>query len=74
MIKKTALLLIKIYKRALSPMLNQGYRGCRFYPSCADYAHEAIDKKGVLKGVFLAIKRFLRCNPLSEGGVDPVRD
>jgi putative membrane protein insertion efficiency factor len=46
---------------------------CRFYPTCSEYAIEAIQKKGIFKGFFLAVWRILRCNPLSAGGYDPVK-
>jgi putative membrane protein insertion efficiency factor len=45
---------------------------CRFFPSCSDYALEAIDRHGSLTGVALAAKRLARCHPLSDGGLDPV--
>ncbi|MDR1690168.1 MAG: membrane protein insertion efficiency factor YidD, partial [Clostridiales bacterium] len=45
---------------------------CRFYPTCSVYAFEAVDKYGVVKGLFLACKRILRCNPFCKGGYDPV--
>lgn len=70
--KKTLLLLIKLYKKNISPLINYGYKGCRFYPSCSDYAHTAISKKGVLKGGVMVLWRVLRCNPLSKGGVDEI--
>ncbi|KPK41391.1 MAG: hypothetical protein AMJ78_05645 [Omnitrophica WOR_2 bacterium SM23_29] len=46
---------------------------CRFYPSCSSYAIEAIEKKGLLIGLFMSFLRILRCNPLSKGGYDPVK-
>ncbi|MGE4496965.1 MAG: membrane protein insertion efficiency factor YidD [Deferribacterales bacterium] len=61
---------IRLYQLFISPML--GPR-CRFYPSCSEYAIEAIQKKGIIKGFFLAVWRILRCNPLSAGGYDPVK-
>ncbi|WP_322874099.1 membrane protein insertion efficiency factor YidD [Geovibrio ferrireducens] len=61
---------IRFYQLFISPML--GPR-CRFYPSCSEYAIEAIQKKGIFKGFFLAVWRILRCNPLSAGGYDPVK-
>jgi hypothetical protein len=45
---------------------------CRFYPSCSEYAKEALDKHGLLGGSFLALKRLLRCNQFFKGGFDPV--
>ncbi|MGB6338317.1 MAG: membrane protein insertion efficiency factor YidD, partial [Candidatus Aminicenantaceae bacterium] len=45
---------------------------CRFFPSCSDYTHEAIDKHGLFKGLYLGTKRLLKCHPLHPGGVDPV--
>ncbi len=68
-IEKALLLLIKGYKSVISPLLPPA---CRFYPTCSSYSAEAIEKHGVLRGFILAIGRVLRCNPLFEGGVDPV--
>lgn len=45
---------------------------CKFYPTCSNYAIDAIKKYGSVKGTFLTIKRILRCNPFSKGGYDPV--
>jgi putative membrane protein insertion efficiency factor len=61
--------MIRAYQLAVSPML--GPR-CRFYPSCSCYAHTAIERHGVLRGVWLGIHRILRCHPFAEGGYDPV--
>jgi len=60
---------IKVYKQFLSPLLPPA---CRFYPTCSDYALEALRKHGALKGSYLALRRVLRCHPLCEGGFDPV--
>jgi putative membrane protein insertion efficiency factor len=67
--KRPFLLMIRGYKRFISPMLPPS---CRFYPTCSDYAYEAIEKHGLLKGGRLAIWRVLRCNPFCKGGIDPV--
>ncbi|MBT8367658.1 MAG: membrane protein insertion efficiency factor YidD [Deltaproteobacteria bacterium] len=61
--------LIRIYQYTLSPLLGPA---CRFYPSCSEYAYQAIVRHGLLKGLFLAIKRILRCHPFNPGGVDSV--
>jgi len=62
--------LIKAYKYLVSPILPSS---CRFYPSCSEYALDALRKYGLVKGLWLTIKRIARCHPLSEGGYDPVR-
>ncbi len=60
-------LLIKFYQLALSPLLGPC---CRFYPTCSHYALEALDKHGVFKGLFLILKRLIKCHPWHPGGVD----
>lgn len=45
---------------------------CRFEPTCSEYAYQAINKNGPVKGTFLAIKRIVRCHPFCDGGYDPV--
>ncbi len=62
--------LIRLYRAVLSPMLGAGK--CRFSPTCSEYAHEAIEVHGALKGSLLAVWRILRCQPLCRGGYDPV--
>jgi hypothetical protein len=61
--------LIRLYQVVLSPALP---RSCRFYPSCSQYAYEAVLKHGLLRGVYLAAARLVRCNPWNPGGVDLV--
>jgi putative membrane protein insertion efficiency factor len=60
---------IRLYQRLLSPALGQR---CRYYPSCSEYAAQAIGRFGILRGLVLAAWRLLRCNPFSRGGFDPV--
>ncbi|NLB37193.1 MAG: membrane protein insertion efficiency factor YidD [Clostridiales bacterium] len=60
---------IKFYKRHISPHLPPM---CRYYPTCSDYAVQAIEVHGLLKGGLLAFRRILRCNVLFPGGYDPV--
>ncbi|HXV47576.1 MAG TPA: membrane protein insertion efficiency factor YidD [Candidatus Binatia bacterium] len=57
------------YRNVLSPLLPQA---CRFYPTCSAYAEQAIEKHGVVKGIFFGLKRIARCHPGSGGGYDPV--
>ena len=61
--------LLRGYKLLISPLLPPA---CRFYPTCSVYAVEAIERFGVLRGSYLAIKRLLRCHPWHPGGFDPV--
>lgn len=67
--KRVALTMIGFYKRAISPLLPPS---CRFQPTCSEYAYEAIDKYGILRGARLAVWRILRCNPWGGSGYDPV--
>lgn len=67
--KNCALALLRGYKWAISPML---LPSCRYVPTCSDYAVEAIEVHGVLKGSALAAWRLLRCHPFAHGGYDPV--
>ncbi|HEY2005349.1 MAG TPA: membrane protein insertion efficiency factor YidD [Solirubrobacteraceae bacterium] len=60
---------IRVYQRLLSPAFGER---CRYYPSCSEYAVQAIQSYGILRGLVLAGWRLLRCNPWSHGGVDPV--
>ena len=66
---RAAIVLLKGYKRFLSPLLPPA---CRFVPTCSEYAAEAIGKHGIVKGSALALWRLLRCNPLCRGGYAPV--
>jgi len=69
--------IIRIYQKLLSPEQSfwgkkMGFRVCRFYPTCSQYAIDALKKHGALKGSYLAIRRLLRCHPWNPGGHDPV--
>jgi len=68
--KRILIFLIKLYRKYISPLKPAC---CRFYPTCSQYAIEAIEKYGALIGGFMAIKRILRCNPFNKGGYDPVK-
>ena len=67
--KGVILLFIILYRKLLSPFLP---RSCRFYPTCSAYTYQAVQRFGALKGLYLGIKRLLRCNPFNPGGYDPV--
>jgi hypothetical protein len=67
--KRPALFLIRAYQATLSRVLGNH---CRFYPTCSEYAFQAIEKYGLAKGSFLGLKRLLRCHPFHQGGLDPV--
>ena len=62
--------LIQFYKKFISPLF---IPVCRFEPSCSQYSYDAVLKYGAIKGMYLGIKRILRCNPFCKGGFDPVR-
>jgi uncharacterized protein len=66
---RSALLLLRFYKCAISPMF---LPACRYVPTCSEYAMEAIDRYGIVKGSTRAFVRLLRCHPFAKGGVDPV--
>ena len=67
---KTVLLAgVRGYQYLLRPMLGDN---CRFYPSCSDYAREALERHGALRGSWLAVRRIGRCQPFNPGGYDPV--
>ena len=68
--KKILIGLVKIYQKYLLPL--KGHSTCIYFPTCSQYAVEAIEKYGALKGGLLAVWRILRCNPFAKGGYDPV--
>lgn len=67
--RRTLMGLIRGYQKFISPALPPA---CRFYPSCSQYAIEAIARHGALRGSWLAARRLARCHPFHPGGVDPV--
>ena len=71
------LFLIRLYQKTLSPdhgLLSYfiPHGACKFKPTCSEYGYEAIKKYGTLKGMYLSIKRILKCHPWSNGGYDPI--
>ncbi len=71
--KKIGVYFIKIYQKYISPIFHFLGIRCKYYPTCSQYAIEAIEKYGFLKGSFLASKRIVKCNPFSKGGYDPLK-
>ena len=67
--KRMLMAMVRFYRAAISPLRPPC---CRFYPTCSQYALEALEKYGALKGGYLAVRRILRCNPFHPGGYDPV--
>ncbi|MBZ5620960.1 MAG: membrane protein insertion efficiency factor YidD [Acidobacteriia bacterium] len=61
---------IRVYKYCVSPLLPSA---CRFYPSCSDYMSQAVERYGTVRGVWMGLRRLLRCHPFQPGGFDPVR-
>jgi hypothetical protein len=70
-LRRVAVLPIRAYQRVISPAL---VSRCRYYPSCSEYAVQAVQRFGILRGLVLAGWRLLRCNPWSRGGFDPVEE
>jgi len=68
-VKFILLLLLRFYRKVISPYLGNN---CRFHPTCSVYAIQAIEKYGAVKGSWLAIKRIGKCHPLHPGGIDEV--
>lgn len=69
--KRILLALIRFYRAAISP-----YKGgpcCRFVPTCSEYAMQAVEKYGAVKGGYLAVRRLLKCHPFHKGGYDPLK-
>jgi putative membrane protein insertion efficiency factor len=66
---RVLIVLVAAYRCAISPMLG---RSCRFHPSCSEYAQEALERHGAVRGVWLALRRIGRCHPWHHGGYDPV--
>jgi len=60
---------LKLYKTFLSPLLPPA---CRFHPSCSSYAIQALETHGVIRGLWLALRRLIRCHPYNPGGYDPI--
>jgi uncharacterized protein len=71
LLRRVVMAPIRLYQAVVSPAIGQR---CRYYPSCSEYAVQAISRFGILRGLVLAVWRLLRCNPFSNGGLDPVEN
>jgi uncharacterized protein len=69
--KSAVLWLLQLYKRWLSPAFPPS---CRYVPTCSEYASEAVERYGAVRGLSMAAWRVLRCHPLAQGGLDPVAE
>jgi putative membrane protein insertion efficiency factor len=67
--KRATLALLRTYKAVVSPVFGPA---CRYVPSCSEYAMEAVEQHGAIKGGWMALRRVLRCHPFVKGGYDPV--
>ncbi|WP_338294769.1 membrane protein insertion efficiency factor YidD [Planctobacterium marinum] len=68
-LRRGLIFLVKLYQRFISPLLGGN---CRFHPTCSQYSIMAIEHFGVVKGLWLTIRRIIRCHPLNPGGYDPI--
>ncbi len=66
------IVIIRFYQRVISKYILTG-NNCRFYPTCSEYSKQAIIKYGVIKGLFLSLKRISKCHPFNKGGNDPLK-
>lgn len=71
--RKVIIFLINLYKKYISNILHFFGIDCKFYPTCSEYTKQAVEKYGAIKGIYLGIKRVLKCNPFSKGGYDPLK-
>ena len=71
--KKVFIFLLMSYQKFISPIFKLIGINCKYYPSCSEYMKQAIEKHGTWKGIYLGIKRVLRCHPFAKGGYDPLK-
>jgi len=69
-VKRAVLAALRAYKAAISPLLPPA---CRYLPTCSEYAVEAVERYGVVRGLALAVRRLASCHPFARGGYDPVQ-
>lgn len=71
--KKIMINIIRFYKAHISVYFEKNEIKCKYYPTCSEYSIQAYEKYGFFRGTFFTIKRFLKCNPFSKGGYDPLK-
>ena len=71
--KRFLIFVIEKYKKHISPFLQMKGIRCKYFPTCSEYTKQAIIRYGAFKGIFLGLKRIIKCNPFSKGGYDPVK-
>ena len=71
--KKFLIFFVKGYQKLISPVFNHIGTNCKFYPTCSNYMIQAIEKYGSIKGLYLGIRRILKCHPFAKGGYDPLK-
>ncbi len=71
--RKILIKMIEWYQKNISAYLDYKNIKCKYYPTCSEYTKQAIQKYGVVKGIWLGMGRILRCNPFSKGGYDPLK-
>lgn len=71
--KKILIKIIRFYQKNISIWMTSKNIRCKYYPTCSEYAKQAISKYGCIKGCLLSLKRFVKCNPFSKGGYDPLK-
>lgn len=70
---KISIYIINFYQKHISVFLKKNGVECKYYPTCSEYAKQALEKYGFFKGTILSIKRIIKCNPFSKGGYDPLK-
>ena len=71
--KKIVIKIINFYQKNISLFVADHGIKCKFYPTCSEYSKQAFQKYGLKRGIYLTIKRILKCNPFSKGGYDPLK-
>jgi hypothetical protein len=68
--KEILICMVNLYRKLISPLKPPS---CRFYPTCSQYTLQALEKYGAMKGIFIAVKRIIKCHPFHPGGYDPLK-